>query len=74
MVLLAIQMMLRVHFAGRSFEIEDYDPYSDSEEGQEIHSLLEALHIVCETADDEHDEPEPDKSKPDSAGQSSETA
>ena len=76
MVLLTIQMMLRVHFAGRSFEIDDYDPCSDSDEGQEIHSRLESLHIVCETEDDETASTDPEAAGSESgrADQSTETA
>lgn len=68
MVLLTIQMMLRVHFEGQSFGVEIYEFGSDSDEEQEIHSLLETLHLVCETVEDEADE-----SEPDAAGQSNDT-
>jgi len=70
MVLLTIQMMLRVQFEGKSFGVEIYELGSDSDEEQEIHSLLETLHLVCETVEDD----EPEESEPDPADQSSETA
>jgi hypothetical protein len=61
MVLLTIQIMLHVHFAGRSFEIENYYSFSESDEGEEIHSLLGNLHLACTTRNDTGDESESER-------------
>lgn len=74
MVLLTIQMMLRVHFVGRSFEIEVYEFGSGTGDYHEIHAHLETLHLVCEAADDELDEDDIDESEPGASGQAGETA
>jgi|SRR5271157_1412567 len=47
LVLLTIQMMLRVFYKDRSFEIEIHEPGSDTDT-EEIHSLLQTLHLGCE--------------------------
>jgi hypothetical protein len=51
LVLLTIQMMLRVYYKDRSFDVEVYGFKSDSDE-EEIHSLLETLHLFDENVDD----------------------
>ncbi len=46
MVLLTIQMLMRVHFEGQSFEIEIYELGSGADNVYEVHSLLETLHLL----------------------------
>ena len=57
-VLLTIQMMLRVHFAGQSFDVELYECDTVGDCEHEIHSHLETLHLVSEQNATEDDEPD----------------
>jgi hypothetical protein len=58
-VILRIACLL-AHFAGRSFGIELYEFGSDSDEELEIHSILETLHLVCQSVISEPEESDPD--------------